>query len=203
METCWETLAPPRSEWWGRLARALGLTRCWERLYPLGAVWGKHSLKTLPADAICQRARDLRCERAGLHSRPPRVPAATRAASPGIHSRRRRAPQPSARAPHEGLGRTGLALRAVAALPTAHRTMKVTAYDLGCVLQKRVYGSSLRCLRDTAGRKGTEERLPWCVSTQTFFVPSLSLIVGRDLPFFSFQTCSQDVPPQAFSQLHL
>lgn len=148
---------PAVSGGWARLRAGPGIrsVRAGSQLYPQGAVWGKHTLTALPADAISPGASiSLRGGRAAVP--PPRVAATTPAASPA-------APQPtSQQAPR--LGHFGLALRSAPAIPTAAGTMKVTAYDFDSYFtEKCVCGWSRRFLRDTEGRKGTGGGAPWSV----------------------------------------
>lgn len=131
---------------------------CWERLCSQGAIWRKSSLRALPADAICQRAS------ISLQVGQCAVPPGTRSSHhSSLFPRRSHSRQPE----HgESLGHIRFVLGSAPAISTAEGTMKVTAYDFDCSLQKCVYGLSLRFIKHKVGRKGVEEGPPWSVSTQ-------------------------------------
>lgn len=127
-----------------------------------------------------------------VSSPPPRAARASIPAAAAARSSRQRTP-PAPRTQPAGppRGRSG---------PHGPRNHEGNCFRLGlCFTKTRVCTEPASPQRHAVGRKGTEERPPWCVSAQTGSLPSLSVLAGRDLPFFPFQTCSQDVPPQAFS----
>lgn len=146
---------------------------CWERLYLQGAVWGRHTLTALPADAICPGPASLREAQTA-------VPRHVEQPPPGHIPRRWAANGPEGA---EGPGR--IVSCSAPAIPTAAGAMKVTAYGFESVLQKACMWVAPAIPQGHSWQKGDHEGPPRFVSTRTLVVCPGPVAAGRDLAFFS------------------
>lgn len=138
---------------------------------PSGAVWGKHTLTALPADAISPRAS------ISLRRGPDRSPAAT-------CSRRRHPAAPPQPATQQAptLGHFGWMLRSAPAIPTAAAAMKVTAYASGSYFTESVCVDGA-CHASKA--RWAERGRTACSAAVRAGISPLSIAAGRDLAGFS------------------